>query len=520
MPYVQVAEKHGLEPLNMYYEVHGTGSTKVVLIGGFGNICHQWDLQVDFFMQEPTVYSVCIFDNRGGGLSSCPKGRYRTHEMAMDVKDLMDYLHWHRFHVVGLSLGGMIAQELAHLCLYRVISLTLESTFAYFNGLPAKGYANLVVAGPPLKTVDEFASHVVSKLLFPESWLDLPAPAMTGYSNNREHMIEFMKERFQVTGLQSKTGRSSQQSAVITHSMSPKRLGHIKHSQMPVLVISGTLDDVIIQPESSIYLAKHLGGRLIIFEGAGHAIRLQFPDRHNALLKEHILASIEKENNRLQDCIRSSLAALRGVCGGSVYESRATAIKEELEREFRRNGGRHRLVVHQGNVHQKVNIAGNNHGRGLHRTSLSSLRRRTSHVQIDANHSSSSSLRNRNSRISLSSATFATSLHDLFAPTEVEPSPASIISPIVASIPTEHPSSSRWLSWLFPSLPPLFTYEREVVLEPVEFGVSAFVEREYSSTLHFSTISSPETEESAVVIERNQSWSFSNCLRISLYLVI
>ncbi|KAJ3027073.1 UNVERIFIED_CONTAM: hypothetical protein HDU68_004556 [Siphonaria sp. JEL0065] len=509
MPFVKLAENHGQEPLNMYYEVHGNGPNKVVLIGGFGNICHQWDLQVDSFMQEASVYSVCIFDNRGGGLSSNPKGRYKTHEMALDVKELMDYLGWHRFHVVGLSLGGMIAQEVAHLCLHRVISLTLESTFAYFNGLPRKGYVNLVVAGPPLKTVDEFATHVVNKLLFPQDWLDLPPQEALQYSTNREHMIEFMKERFSVTGLQNKEGRGSQQSAVITHSMSPKRLAHIKHSQMPILIIAGTVDDVIIQPASSIYLAKHLGGRLEIFENAGHAIRLQFPDRHNKMLKAHILTAVEKENSRLQDRISSSLAILRGVCGGTAYEARAVAIKEEMEREFRRNGGRHHLVVHQGHAHQHVQMTSHFHGRISPRTSLSSLRRKKSRgslLSLDATNldTSGSNLRQRKSRLSISSTAFTTSLHDLFAPTEVEPSPSSVTAPAVVGTPTEHPSSSRFFSWLFPSLPQLFTFEREVVVDPIEFGPTAFAHHEVSPNLQFSTTAS--TNSTPIVVQERQSW--------------
>ncbi|KAJ3084820.1 hypothetical protein HDU99_001896 [Rhizoclosmatium hyalinum] len=511
MPFVRIAEGYGQEPLNMYYEVHGTGPNKVVLIGGFGNICHQWDLQVDSFMEEPHVYSVCIFDNRGGGLSSSPKGRYKTHEMALDVKELMDYLGWHRFHVVGLSLGGMIAQEVAHLCLHRVISLTLESTFAFFNGLPMKGYVNMVVSGPPLNTVDEFAVHVVNKLLFPVEWLDLPAPRNTPYATNRDHMIEFVKERFSVTGLQNKAGRASQQSAVITHSMSPKRLAHIKNSQMPVLVITGTKDDVIIQPASSIYLAKHLGARLEIFENAGHAIRLQYPERHNAMLKAHILGAVEKEHSRLQDRIRSSLAILRGICGGSAYESRAASIKEELEREFWRNGGRHHLVVHNGHAHQQVHwLNGHHHGRLVSRKSLSSLRRRKSRgslLQLDGDGTSGagegSGIRQRKARINLSSSTFTSSLHDLFAPTEVPPSSDSITTLTADATPVEHPSSSRFLSWLFPSLPPLFTYEREVVVEILEFGPNAFKNQDYSQV---STVRVTAALNDEMVGNNRQPW--------------
>ncbi|KAI8610882.1 Alpha/Beta hydrolase protein [Chytriomyces sp. MP71] len=478
MPTVRVSDDRGLDPLEMYYEVHGSGPNRIVLIGGYGNICHQWDLQVGFFMRQPDLFSVCIPDNRGGGLSSSPKGRYTTPEMAMDVKELMDHIKWNRFHVVGLSLGGMIAQELAYLCMDRVISLTLESTFAYFNGLPRKAYIDLVLKGPPLNTVDDFAAHVVNKILFPQEWLNAPAPENVPYATNREHMIAFAKERFEVTGLQNKAGRASQQNAVIKHFMNLRRLSHLKNSQMPVLVICGTKDDVIIQPESSKYLARQLGGRLEIFEGAGHAIRLQFPDKHNEMLKAHILGAVQKEQDRLADRISSSIAALRGICGGRVFETRSAAIKEELEREFSRNGGSHRFIVHTGRI-----FDGRSRRISL-RQSLSSIRRRSrgSLLNLDDEHQQggaarpSSSLRRRQSRLSLSTTALKTSLHDLFAPVEVGPSSDTITAP-VAAIPVEHPSSSSFMSWLFPSLPPLLTIEREVVVEVLEFGQDAFVQR-------------------------------------------
>jgi len=71
-----------------------------------------WGPQVNHFGRLPQ-YSVLVFDNRGVGNSGTPSGRYTTSFMAEDVIVLLDYIGWtqdHDFHVVGVSLGGMIAQ--------------------------------------------------------------------------------------------------------------------------------------------------------------------------------------------------------------------------------------------------------------------------------------------------------------------------------------------------------------------------------------------------------------------------
>ena len=64
---------------------------------------------------QSTKYSCLIFDNRGVGESDKPLMRYSTSEMAMDTLELIDHVGWtsqRQLHVIGVSLGGMIAQEL------------------------------------------------------------------------------------------------------------------------------------------------------------------------------------------------------------------------------------------------------------------------------------------------------------------------------------------------------------------------------------------------------------------------
>lgn len=119
---------------------------------GLGGFKWSWQRQIkDFGHDQGSKYSCLIFDNRGMGESDKPVMRYSTSEMAQDILDLLDYLGWkakRQLHVIGVSMGGMIAQEmvgrkpackereraLIHLQAYlqpeRIASLSLISTAA------------------------------------------------------------------------------------------------------------------------------------------------------------------------------------------------------------------------------------------------------------------------------------------------------------------------------------------------------------------------------------------------------
>lgn len=86
---------------------------------GLGAFYWAWQRQTkDFGHDQATKYTCLVFDNRGIGGSDKPLLRYSTSEMAKDTLELLDQLGWtneRQLHVIGSSLGGMIAQELVTL---------------------------------------------------------------------------------------------------------------------------------------------------------------------------------------------------------------------------------------------------------------------------------------------------------------------------------------------------------------------------------------------------------------------
>ena len=85
---------------------------------GLGAFMWFWQRQIkDFGHDQASTYSCLVFDNRGMGESDKPLMRYSTSEMAKDTFELLDYLGWigeRSVHVIGISMGGMVAQEMVY----------------------------------------------------------------------------------------------------------------------------------------------------------------------------------------------------------------------------------------------------------------------------------------------------------------------------------------------------------------------------------------------------------------------
>jgi pimeloyl-ACP methyl ester carboxylesterase len=114
--------------IRLYYEWHGAeGGTPVVLVMGLGGDCTAWPFQLAALAPR---YRVLVFDNRGAGRSDAPDVAYTTRGMAEDLLALLDGLGVGRAHLLGLSLGGAIAQEAVLAAPARFASLQLHATWA------------------------------------------------------------------------------------------------------------------------------------------------------------------------------------------------------------------------------------------------------------------------------------------------------------------------------------------------------------------------------------------------------
>jgi 3-oxoadipate enol-lactonase len=252
----------------LYYEIFGQGYP-LVLIRGLGSNSDHWYEQTPVFSRE---YRVIVFDNRGAGRSSDPGGAFSILMMAQDVIGLLDELKIDRTHVFGLSMGGMIAQELAIRYPGRVNGLVLACTHC---GGPHQISASAEVGSifmEMIQTASDESKSRAATCLFHKETLEKRPEVARRYAE--------ISLKWPVTA----NTLTKQWEAIAKHDAF-ERLPHIKS---PTLVLTGD-GDVLIPPENSKILAERIpGAELKIIPGGGHQVLVEQPAPCNAAILEFL----------------------------------------------------------------------------------------------------------------------------------------------------------------------------------------------------------------------------------------
>ena len=285
--------------IDIYYEVHGSGEP-LLMIEGLGYSAWMWYKQIPAFSRR---YQVILFDNRGAGNTDKPDTEYSTEIMADDASGLLRTLGIGPVHVLGISLGGFIAQELALRHPDLVKSLVLVSTNSgpgqrvmrnsqHLNGLfklwgilpgtfEMGGKASAPFGFEYGLTKEERIRYGLSLAFTPEyfeghpdeidrivSWrLDNPQP---GYAWRRQ----------------------------LTAGMNFDSSGRAEGIDAPALVINGS-EDRIVTPESVRELARRIpDSRYIEIGGSGHLLFIERSDEFNETVMG-FLDEMRVKNNSL-----------------------------------------------------------------------------------------------------------------------------------------------------------------------------------------------------------------------------
>jgi 3-oxoadipate enol-lactonase len=244
----------------LYYEVHGQGDP-LVLVMGLGIDSVGWLPQLKAFSAS---YRTVVFDNRDVGRSDYVDASYSLGDMAGDVLRLCDELSLGSFHLVGLSMGGMIAQHLALAAPERVRTLTLCVTM---GGAGRYGAERARILGE-MAARGSFEDHVDTLMTLTMSEGFYERPEQVDYL--RRMMVDHPHP-------QRPEGFRRQAEAVGGHDVRDR----LAELSMPVQVI-GAERDVLVPVWKSEELAELIpGARLEVVDAAPHGVNLEHADEFN-----------------------------------------------------------------------------------------------------------------------------------------------------------------------------------------------------------------------------------------------
>jgi 3-oxoadipate enol-lactonase len=254
--------------IEMFYEVHGSGEP-VVLIHGLSMDSSTWFNQIPVLSQK---YQVIVFDNRGVGQTDAPNEAYSTEMMADDAAALLKFLNVDNAHILGFSMGGMIAQTIALKYPELVKSLLLTSTAARF---PARAkqlvqiWLRMLNENVSLETrIREGFSWVYTNEFFEH---DETVTDSVNLALNHPHPLPTH-------------GFARQVAALIQHDTRSQ----ISQISVPTLVLIGR-DDIFIPIEFSKELADKIPkAELVILERGGHNCWMEFPELVNQAVMQFL----------------------------------------------------------------------------------------------------------------------------------------------------------------------------------------------------------------------------------------
>ena len=252
----------------VHYLQRGAGEPLLLIQGMSGNHLHWGEPFLELLDRE---FAVTVFDNRGVGKSARMEEPFSIADLAEDAAGLLEALGLDSAHVVGISMGGMIAQELALNHPEKIRTLTLGCTYSGGEG---------------------------SALTSPEVWQRL-ADGMTSGDRERALRTSFEVNVSRAYAEQEGTYATwrevmAQMPAAVKVIMAQLQAigGHdtsarLQGIEAPTLVIHGDEDEMLPVANGRMVASLIPGSRLEILEGVGHMFFWEEPERSAALITEH-----------------------------------------------------------------------------------------------------------------------------------------------------------------------------------------------------------------------------------------
>ncbi len=268
MPTVKVND------INMYYEIHGEGFPLVMIMGLSCDV-NWWTPEIIDAMKQN--FKTIIFDNRGVGRTDKPEVNYSIKMFADDTVGLMNVLNIEKAHVLGLSMGGFIAQEIALSYPERVEKLVLCGT--HCGGAKALAPSNEAMSfllNPPEKPTEFVESFI--PLLFTNDFIE-----------SNPDFIESYKQRMLIIPFNLNLYRRQLQA------MSFNAARRLKNINIPTLILHGERD-ILLPSGNAEILAKGIPNvRKVILDKTAHFLFQPDNEKVTNLISEFLAEIVELE---------------------------------------------------------------------------------------------------------------------------------------------------------------------------------------------------------------------------------
>src|SRR5919112_521747 len=249
--------------IDIAYKIFGKGEP-ILLINGYSHSMDNWDPTL--LERLASNHTVIIFNNRGIGNTTSGENRFSIAQFANDTAGLLDVLEIKQADILGYSMGGFIAQELALTHPDRVGKLIIYASICGGNeSILSSQVINILSngSGTAMERIERFLP-----LFFPEKWRNenpnylerIPKTIETIPNKTLDQHTEAM---FNWTGTCSK----------------------LKNITQPTQVIVET-DEVVTLPANSLLITERSPGAwLVQIKGAGHGLMYQYPEQFNKILQ-------------------------------------------------------------------------------------------------------------------------------------------------------------------------------------------------------------------------------------------
>jgi pimeloyl-ACP methyl ester carboxylesterase len=267
--------KAGDPGAELHYERTGDGAP-LLLIQGMSGTRLSWGRP--FLERLERDFDCVVFDNRGIGDSAKTTDPFTTADLAADAAAVLDAVGWESAHVLGISMGGMVAQELALAVPERVQTLTLGCTYC---GGPGSALMDPADFGP---LAEAMASGDRDRV-FRAMWDLNLSPGFRAAATEADRFADFTAMAGALPARQRTVQLQLQ--AVVAHDTSAR----LPELGMPTLVVHGTVDRMLPVANGELIASLVPGAELELLADVGHMYWWEQPQRAADLVRRRALGA-------------------------------------------------------------------------------------------------------------------------------------------------------------------------------------------------------------------------------------